>query len=171
MTQIVGQRFADVLRDRQVIGARPGAPNAELSRRPIEIVEPQRDDFPGPQPQPGEQQQNRPIAATDRRLPFTARQQALQFVRRQRPWQRGHRPIRHRRHADPQVALDEPAVTRVLQQRTQRRGHQLGALGMMKPRRFPLYETHHVHRLHQIEPDFAIPDVLGEKRGAQIPGS
>ena len=55
VTQIVRQRLADVLRNRQVICARPGAPNAELSRRPIEIVERQRDDFPGPQPQPGEQ--------------------------------------------------------------------------------------------------------------------
>lgn len=48
MTQIVGQRLADVLRDRQAICARPGAPNADLCRRPVEIVKHQGDDFAGP---------------------------------------------------------------------------------------------------------------------------
>ena len=137
MAQIAGQRLADFLRNRQAICAHPGAPNADLSRRPV--------------------------AATDGRFPFATRQEALEFVRRQCARQRGHRPIRHRRHAQAQVDLDESTVTRELKQGTQCRGHQLGALCMMKSSRFPLNEAHDIRRPHPIKPDFALPAVLIEK--------
>jgi hypothetical protein len=52
---------------------------------------------------------------------------------------------------------------RVLQERTQGRGHQLGAFGMMQPSCLALDKAHHIGRTQSIQPQPSIAEAVREK--------
>ena len=73
--QIGHDRLADIDRQRQGILTAALARAPAAPRPPVEVVEGDRGDLAGPQPEPRQQQQDREIAATDQRAPVTAGQQ------------------------------------------------------------------------------------------------
>jgi integrase/recombinase XerD len=76
---------------------------------------------------------------------------SLDLRGRYRPGKPSHRPVRYRRHAGMQVGADLAAVAPVLQKRTQCRGHDLGALGVVQAGSVNLDETHDVSRGERAE--------------------
>ena len=81
LLQVIGQCGTDIVRDRQALGIGIASPNVQFSRLSVEILQCQTDYFTRAQAQPGEQQQNRPIAPPDRCVPIAVGQQALNLIR------------------------------------------------------------------------------------------
>ena len=72
--------------------ARFRAANANDLVLPVQIVEPQPGDFPGPQPVSDKQHQDRAVALVDRAIALNRSQQAQDILAPQRPSARSRPP-------------------------------------------------------------------------------
>ena len=98
--------------------------NEQLAGAPVEILELHRRDLSCTQPEPGQQQQDRIVAAADERAAIAARQQLEDRRRLQSTWQREPTAIGNRGHCPSQRKLDLARHMQIAQQRPQP-GHEL----------------------------------------------
>jgi hypothetical protein len=113
VTQICGDSLANIGGQRHLGGPTSFAVNGHLADVPIDIFQVERNDFSGPQAQPGEQHQNCVVAPADGRSPITPTQYALDRSWWKKSGQCGLRPIRHSGHARRQIHYDVSAVLEV----------------------------------------------------------
>jgi hypothetical protein len=69
--QIRDERLPDVHRQRHRVLTMPLAVHEQLARTPVDVVQPDRGDLPGAQPEPREQHQHGKVAAADHELQVT----------------------------------------------------------------------------------------------------
>jgi hypothetical protein len=139
VAQIVHQRLANIVRQRQHVlpGALPA--DHDLRRPPVDIIELQPGDLASTQPQPGQQQHDRVVATTDRRRAIAAIQQPLHLVG-SKPAREILRPASDRRHRRRQRLRDQPQHMQEPQQSPKRGHHRQG-----RPIRPPARLAQHEH--------------------------
>ena len=125
VTQIRGQRFADIAWQRQPLNPRSLATHQQLAGAPLDVVQPQPSDLAAAHPQPHEQQQDREIPAAVGRAGITARNQRAYLISVEPARQPLKPPERDRRHHLRQRPVDQPLDMQEHQQRPQPRHHQL----------------------------------------------
>ena len=97
LQDVVPQRISHVLRQRQFRLPPRLAADPDDGPVPVDVVESQPGDVAGPERQPGEQQQGRPVAQPDRRRHVAGRDHALDVVLTDVPGQALAPEPRHRR--------------------------------------------------------------------------
>ena len=90
-------RLADIDRQRQLVIAAALAAHEQQPAAPVDVIEPDRGDLAGAQPQPRQQQQDRVVAPADQPAPIATGQQPLDRRRLQPARQRAIPQIRDRR--------------------------------------------------------------------------
>src|SRR5262245_9180848 len=88
---------------------------------PIDVIQLQKSNCTGPQPQAGEQQQYCIISAAYSSATSAVRQDPAYVLRLDRPADRGTRPMRHRRNPGGKVSRDVAAIARKTEKRAQSR--------------------------------------------------
>ena len=151
--QIRDERVADVNRQRHPVLPVTFAVYQQLARPPIDVVELDRGDLPGAQPQPPEQQQDHQIPASDRALGIAARQHRSDPLGRHPLRKRPAPQIRDVRHRPHQRRLDQSRHVQIAQQRPQLR-RQIHRPGHRPPRALSRQEPAHIRgpQPPQLEP-------------------
>ena len=110
VAQISDDRRADVGGQRQPVAAAALAADRDLAAPPVDVVQAEPGDLPGPQAHPGQHQQDRPVPAPGRGGRVAGVQHRLDLPGLQRPGQPGERVPGRRRHRarqrDGQDAVD-----------------------------------------------------------------
>ena len=148
--QIAHQRLADIDRHREPILPPALAVDQSLAGMPIEIVQPQRSDLAGTQPQTHHQEQDRVVAPTDRPPPIAASQQPRDDRWLQPARQRAISQIGNPGHRPPQRQPDQPHDVQVAQQRAQL-GDQVPGAGHAALRTLARQEPAHIGRAQALE--------------------
>ena len=122
--QPVRDRGADVGRERQDVVLAALAADPDLAGAPVDVVQAEPGGFPGPQPEPGQQQDDRVVPLADRLVPVAGGQQRLDRARAPGPgeasWSAGRsRPgPRRTRPRRPGPARGSTAGTRAASRRS-----------------------------------------------------
>jgi hypothetical protein len=95
------------------------AMDQQLAAAPVDVLERDRGDLAGAQPEPRQQQQDRVIAPTDRPPPVTARQKLLDNHRLKPARQRPVAQISDPRHRPLKRQLDQPSDMQIAQHNNQ----------------------------------------------------
>ncbi len=95
MAQVAGDRLAHVAGQGQALLGVALAAHHDFPGPPVDVVEAQRGDLGGPQPEAGQQYQDGVITLARRPAAVTARQQRRDLPGRQAPRQPGAAPSRH----------------------------------------------------------------------------
>jgi hypothetical protein len=127
VSQVCGDGLADIGRQRHWCGPTTFTVHGHLAGFPIDIFQIERNNFSGPQAQPGEQQQDRAISPAQRRLAITTIHNVLYRSRWEKLGQCGLRPIRDNRHASGQIQRDFSAITEVTEKGSEGRHEQFGS--------------------------------------------
>ena len=103
LAEVGRQGPADLSQEGQSLTRPAFAANGQLPGAPIDIVEGQGGDFPGPEAEPSQQAQHGIIPLADRRRPVAVPQQGSDLVFFQRPRDGDHFPVGYRRHGGSEV--------------------------------------------------------------------
>lgn len=116
MTQIGGQRRANVRWQRQRSRLPALSANEDLPGTPVDIVQIQPNDFTSPYTEPGEQKQKGMIPPAGRSFSIATFQNAFHVGGRKIPWQRGQRPVGDGRHTTGKILGDRAAVSQIAEE-------------------------------------------------------
>ena len=108
ITQIRGQRLADIARQRQPLNPRSLATHQQLPGAPVDVLQPQAERPRPAHPQPHQQQQDREITAAVGRPAVAARDSSSHLIGVEPARQPLKPPERHRRHHLRQRPVDQP---------------------------------------------------------------
>ena len=153
--------------------------NHELARPPIEVAQLQCGHFASPQAEPGEQDEDRPVAPADQRLGVAASDQQSHRTGAECPGQAARSPMSDRRHRRGQL----PACVAGQEQKTEQRpkpSDEVPRRGASPPatlanyvlsdrRRRQLAQLKHARMLARREEFPAQPRVLAHHGGRQRP--
>ena len=143
--QVRDDRLADILGQGQPLIAPALARDPELPGAPVDVLDPERGDLAGTQPQPGEHHQHRVVPAPASTSAIARVKQRLQLLRLKRARQPRQPPRRRRRHRVSQRAGDQTAEMQEPQQRPQA-GHRHLRRPFRLPRAPGNDERHDVRR-------------------------
>jgi hypothetical protein len=123
--QVSGERFTRIGGQRQPFSTAALAAHGDLPGPPADVIQAQRGDLPGAQPEPGQQRQHREITAPGRGALVAAGQQRRHLPRPQRLGQPGQPPAGHRGHRVAKRLADQALHMQESEQRSQRGHRQL----------------------------------------------
>ena len=126
MTQIVGQGFADVLRQRQSLQPLTLAAHDDLAVIPVQIIQVHGEYLPTTQSESGQEQQDGIVTPARPRCAVAALEQSLNLFGRERLWQMRQPPVSDTWHAGEKISLDCSALEEKAQKGAQRCDRQLG---------------------------------------------
>ena len=168
LAQVVCDGRAHISRQRQAVTALGWAANTDEPIVPVDARQLKVDHFAGTQAKARQQQQDRKVTATRGASSVASLKQTLYLRCRYRLGQTCHRPVRHGRHAAMQVDRDVAAVAAILQERAQRRDHDLGALRMSKAGCFGLHEANDVSSSEPMKLDLVFAEDLPQESSNRI---
>jgi hypothetical protein len=141
--------------------------NKQLPAPPVDILELDRGDLPGAQPEPHQQQQDREVAPANQPAPIAAGQKPSDYGGIEAAGQRAITQIGDRRDRPHQRRFDQASQVQVAQKRTQRAheisGSRHAALGALARQ-----ERAHVRRAQPPQPIRALPAHQQQPRGRFI---
>ena len=124
--EVGGDSLADIDRQRKTIEARPLAPNQQLSRAPVDVLQTQGGDLARPKTQADQEQQDGVVAPPNRPPPVARAQQGGDVPSAHPLRQPGGTPSRHRQRSRRQVGVGQALEVAEAQERAQRRDEVLG---------------------------------------------